>query len=192
MTLAMKAGFFFLLTLLVAAPFSSGGIMPGGALRIQMLCFASAAAAVLANRTTTPLPRVTILAILGITAVGVFQLLPLPPELLSEISPMSVAVYRETNEILQLFNRPALTPRISIAPRDTLRAILFVLSYLSAFVAGILLIRTRVQRTVVIGVLLGNCVVHVIYAARFQADQERIHSTFANPNHFAGYLELGL
>jgi O-antigen ligase len=181
-----------LLLLVVAGPLPYGGIMPAGAMRIELLCFAAGAVAVLANRGHAPLPRLPLAALGAIAVVGILQLVPLPLSALESISPASAAVYRDTNRALELLDQPPVEPRISIAPSETVRATLLIAGYTFAFIAGVYLTRRRWQRSTLLAVLLINALGHVFYAAIFQTDAPRMHGTFVNANHFAGYLQISL
>lgn len=191
-SLTERAGFLLLLILVVAAPIPYGAVLPGGILRLQLLCFLTAAIAVLGHRGSSRLPLASIFAIAAIALVGAFQLLPLPEDLLTRLSPSSAEVYRDTNEILRSYGRPEIPARISIVPVETVKATLLVLSYVCAFLAGTLLTRTRDQRNILVAVFLANCVAHVVYASFPEDDLPWRSGTFVNQNHFAGYLEMGL
>lgn len=191
-SLAERLAFMLLLLLVILAPVPSGAVMPSGTLRLELLCFLSAALAVLGNRSAAPLPVASLIALTAVAGVGAMQLVPLPPDLIERLSPAAAAIYRDANSVLQLFGQRTIEPRISIAPVETVRACLLVLSYVFAFVAAVFLTRRRWQRTVLMGVLLINCLAHVIYAVIGQTEGSRMSGMFMNPNHFAGYLEIGL
>ncbi len=54
----------------------------------------------------------------------------------SRVSPSSARVYRDSNEILTLFGRATVTPRVSIAPEETASTVLLTLAYAAAFAAA--------------------------------------------------------
>jgi O-antigen ligase len=118
---------------------------------------------------------------------------PLPGPLLAQISPVSSKIYHETGQILALFGRqPALAPRISIAPSETANAILLVLAYLALFLSAQRLLGNRARRRTFVFVLLAAATAHVAIAAAVQIGETRLRGTFANPDHFGGYLEISL
>jgi hypothetical protein len=94
--------------------------------------------------------------------------------------------------VLRLFGRPTIVPRISIVPSDTAATIALTLAYIALFCAAILLARTRMRRRIVVAVLLATSTLHVFVAAIMGGASERIHGAFVNPNHLAGYLQIGL
>ncbi len=187
-----RVGFALLLLLVVAAPIPHGGILPGATLRIQILSFLTAAIAFMSHRGPLRLPVVSLALMSGVAIVGALQLIPLPAEVLSRLSPASLEVYRNANEILRMFDRPAISARISVVPGETVRAALLIMSYVCAFIAGSLLTRTRMQRNVLVALILMNAVAHVIYASVVESDFPWRSGTFVNQNHFAGYLEIAL
>ncbi len=129
----------FLLLLLAAAPLPWGSVLPGGALRIELLSFAALAAAVLVapqrrlGPAWLPLLFAALLALLG-----AWQLAPLPEGMLATASPVSARIYHETNSILGLYDAAPATPRISVAPAETLSVVLLTLAYAAAFAAAAL------------------------------------------------------
>ncbi len=189
-----SAAFGLLLLFVVAAPLPYGGVLPGGRLGIEIAAFLIAAGAFLSRRRVPRIGRMAIpvAGMVAIAAVGLIQLIPMPDGLLSVISPASRQIYHESNEILGLFGRDALRPRISIAPAETRDVIRLVLAYTALFLGAGRLLRRRSRRRVFCWVLVSAAIVHVAIAAPGQVLEGRVHGTFVNPNHLAAYLEIAL
>src|SRR5581483_1492666 len=183
--------FSILLIAIVVVPLPYGAVLPGGKFLIEILAF-SAAALALAGRPSVSLGVVTIpvAALLLVAVLGAVQIVPLTPGALRAISPASAKVYDDTNSVLRLFDRPPTVSRISIAPGETRSTILLTLAYAALFGCAAVLCSTRLRRRIVFGVLLGASALHVLVAAAVGGGTERIHGTFVNPDHFAGYLEI--
>jgi O-antigen ligase len=192
-TPAERAGVILLLLFVLLAPVPYGAVTPSGVLRIQIFAFVIGAIGLLAGgQRWTPLPILSIGAMAGVAVVGAIQLIPMSPELLAALSPSSAAVYAEANGTLRLSGESPLNLRLSIAPFETARVALLVLSYIFIFVASARLTVYRWQRTAVVSALLIAALGHVLYAAVAHPDEPRMHGTFINPNHFAGYLQIAL
>lgn len=191
---ALEATTFILLLLFVAtAAIPYGAVTPGGALYVQTGAFLIGALAALSARSRLGAAAIPIGCILGIAVIGALQLIPMSDSLLRSISPASSQIYGDAVSTLRLFGDTApLTERISIAPGETVRASLLIVAYVALFAASALLLRTRMQRRVMVLVLMASAVIHVVYAGLTQADDNRLHGAFVNPNHFAGYLEIVL
>jgi O-antigen ligase len=185
-------GFAVLLLLLLIAPFPYGSVLPMGKLRIEILGFLAFGLAMASRRYDRigwlALP---LLATLGVAAVGVFQLIPLPDSVLRVISPVSLAIHQEEAAVLKLFSRNADRPRISIVPSETLGAVLLVLSYAALYRAAITVLSGVKRRQIASAVLVAAATVHVIGAMALNR-KDRLTGAFVNPNHFAGYLEIAL
>ncbi len=182
----------FLAIAIVAIPLPFGGVLPGGRLLIQALAFLALAASALV-RSRPPLGRARLawfpLVLVGV--LGTLQLVPLAPAFLASISPVSAELYAKSNELLTLFGRPPIAARISIAPTETVQATLFVLACASLFYAATA-ISTRVTRRRLGWLLVAGSIAQIVWAVSTQREEQRIHGTFVNPNHFAGYLEVAL
>jgi hypothetical protein len=192
---ADTSAFALLLVLIVAVPIPYGSVLPGGATLLEALAFLAAGAALLSRRPARPMGLAwgPLLAITGIALLGCFQLLPLPGTVLQMVSPTSARIYGETADILRLFEKPLRwSPRISIAPSETVDTVLLTLAYLAAFIAAALTLYSRSRRRVFAGVLLASGGGHVLLATMSQQGEDRMHGPFVNPNHFAGYLEIAL
>jgi putative inorganic carbon (hco3(-)) transporter len=174
-------------------PIPYGAVLPGGEMRLEL------AASVLALLVIFSLPKLAplrpvrwVLVALGVViALGIVQLTPFPIDLLRRLSPESIRVYAETNDVLRLFGRRPLAARISIAPRETLRTILLVLAYAALLFSTILLLSNRLKRRWFCGSAILGAMLHAAFAANL-GDEPRASGAFVNPNHLAGYLEIGL
>jgi O-antigen ligase len=192
---AGTAGFVLLLALVVAAPLPYGGILPGGSFLIEILAFSAAGMAMLSRSPARPLgaARLPLSALAGIAALGVLQLLPLPPRLLGFLSPVSAKVYAETAEILGLFGAPIrFAPCVSIAPTETSSTVLLVLAYLAAFLAAFRLLQGRARRRVFFAAVFLSALGQIAGAVATEPAGERKHGSFVNADHLAGYLEIAL
>jgi O-antigen ligase len=135
---------------------------------------------------------VSVVSLVLVAAVGVVQLIPIASTTLRSIAPLSAKVYGDANAILRLFGRPAIQAKISIAPDDTRVTILQTLSYAALLAAAAILASSRMRRRVMIGVLLASSALHILYSTGTTGADQRLHGTFINPNHFAGYLQIAL
>ncbi len=164
-----------------------------GAALIESFAFLIATATFLSRaRMRDPqVPLVPVAAVVLIAALGAVQLLPLPAatswlEFLRSVRKFTT----KRRVLLDLFARgPAPTPRISIAPTETASAIRLDLAYLMLFLASERLLNSRARRRVFAGTLLAAAMLHVGIAVAMQIGEPRLHGTFANPDHFGGYLE---
>ena len=188
-----QAAFVLLVTWLALAPFPYGGVLPKGTVILEVAAFVIAILATLARPSTHRFGfgAIPIFAIAMIAIIGLVQLIPMSIERLRSISPVSAKTYADANEILRLFGKAPATPRISIAPTDTVNTILLALAYCALLMASMILVTTRFRRRVLLAALLGSMVVHLIVAA-INNPGDRLHGTFINPDHMSGYLEIGL
>ena len=178
--------FVLLLVCVAVAPFPWGAILPGGNFMIEAFGFTIAALAWGAGSGRRGAEIVPAVFLVGIAALGVVQLIPN-----ATLSPASAQVYADANRVLQMFGRPVITPRISLAPTETKATILLTLAYAALFTSAAMLVNTRVRRRWLLGALFFTTTAHVLVAASMTAT-ERMHGAFINPNHFAGYLEIAL
>lgn len=180
----------------VAALLPWGGVLPGGTLRIQLLGFLCAIAALAA----LGLPRsrawvVPTASAAALALVGGLQILPLGDALIRTLSPTSAEIYHETNAILASYGREAVAARISIAPAETIAVALLTAAFAAMFFAAFATFSTgRQPRRIFAWVVVFAAVAHVAGAAIFAAATtgERLHGLFINPNHLAGWLEIAL
>jgi O-antigen ligase len=128
-----------------------------------------------------------------IVLLGLFQLLPLGDAIIRILSPVSAEIYRNTAEILSLYGRKNIpVAKISIAPRETMNAMLVTLAYGSLFYSAFTTLRTRGTRWFFAAVVILGAVIQIIIGATNDSMSERVHASFVNPNHLAGYLEIAL
>ena len=156
----------------------------------------AAGAVALRRKDNRPLPRpavVTASCLLALGLLGVFQLLPLPPGLVRTLSPASAEVYSGAASILGESGSPSATaPRISIAPGETRLVALLAASTAAAFLAAASLLVSRARRRLFAGVLLASMAGQAAWAVATQQETGRVSGPFFNPDHFAGYLGIGL
>lgn len=190
------AGLTLVLALAATAPFPLGGVQPGGSFRIQMMALLAAAAVALRRRSSPPLPRPALLAaacLLALGLLGLFQLLPLPSGLVRVLSPASLEVYSGAASVLSASGvSQAPAPRLSIAPIETRLVSLLAVSFAAAFLAAASLLATRARRRLFAGVLLASMAGQAAWAVAAQQESGRVSGPFFNPDHFAGYLGVGL
>jgi O-antigen ligase len=85
-----------------------------------------------------------------------------------------------------------LLARVSIAPTETAKALLLLLAYGALFLSGVKLLHTRPRRRLFAGALVFGAIAQILLAAFRESPEDRIQGAFANPDHFAGYLEIAL
>jgi putative inorganic carbon (hco3(-)) transporter len=175
-----------LLAYVAIAPVPYGGITRGGMLALELFAFTTLALTFFGHPRLARLTGVktSIAALIGIAILGIVQLLPMNVG-------RSATIYRDAATTLKAFGRPAPTPRISIAPTETWDTILLTLAYVALFVSAVLLLRSRTRRRLFAAVLLASALLQIVIAAAFR-EGDRIHGSFVNPNHFAGYLNIAL
>jgi O-antigen ligase len=143
-----------------------------------------------------PLPRpalVTAACLLALGLLGLSQLLPLPSGLVRILSPASVEVYSGAASLLAASGiSPAPAPRISIAPVETRGVALLAASTAAAFLAAASLLVTRTRRRLFAGIVLASMAAQAAWAAANEREAVRVSGPFFNPDHFAGYLGIGL
>jgi len=192
-----------LLVYIVIAPLSYGAITRGGTLVLELFAFTIFALVFAGTPNVGRLAgvKVTIAAIAAILALGILHLIPMPNALLSVLSPVSAAIYRDASTTLAAFGHAEPAARISIAPTETWDTLLLTAAYLALFVSSIILLRSRSLRRLFVIVFITSSLVHILAAAAmrslFSTPEEassgvRIHGAFINANHFAGYLEMTL
>lgn len=188
----VRLGVILLCALAATAAIPYGSVTPFGALKLQVMAFATAAVAAFARDRFLGPAKWPLLLIACIGVVGLAQLVPLSQPTVESLSPSAASIYAETNRILTLFGESPVRPRLSIAPGETLRATLLIFAYCACFYAAAKLLGERAHRRAAIITILAASVIQVIYAAVTQTAEDRMHGFFVNPNHLAGYLEIAL
>jgi O-antigen ligase len=136
---------------------------------------------------------VTAACLLALGLLGVFQLLPLPLGFVRALSPASAEVYSGAASIFAASGTaPAPTPRLSIAPTETRAVALLAASTAAAFLAAAALLATRNRRRLFAAILLASMAVQAAWAVASEQESGRVSGPFFNPDHFAGYLGIGL
>jgi O-antigen ligase len=160
------------------------------------MSFLAAGAVALRRRNALPLPRpalVTVACLLALGLLGLFQLLPLPPGVVRTLSPASAEVYSGAASTLSASSSaPAPVSRISIAPTETRLVALLAASTAAAFLAAASLLVTRNRRRLFAAVLLVSMAAQAAWAVATEQEAGRVSGPFFNPDHFAGYLGIGL
>ena len=87
---------------------------------------------------------------------------------------------------------PSPPARISIAPSETVAALLLLLAYAALFVCGARLLRTRGRRRPFVIVVFASALGQILWAGGSASPKGVCEGFFVNPDHFAGYLEIGL
>ncbi len=133
------------------------------------------------------LPAIVNILIFSFIGLIVFQLIPLPTQIIKYISPNSSAVYKSKT--------------ISLYPYVTKIELLKVLAYFGLFCLVIynLTQKEQIKRIALVIVLLGCCeALYGLSGYKYIFGFEKKYytdcatGTFINRNHFAGYLELAL
>jgi len=138
------------------------------------------------------------LFILGFFGIALLQLVPLPPRLLTLISPATAATYGVVLPPGAEASRP-----VSLFPYGTLVEILRLTSPALVFFLVVHVVRTRRQVTVIVLALVAVGLFQVLYglAEHFSGNNHvfwnardahlaAVTGTFRNKNHFAGLLEM--
>lgn len=186
--------FLLLVLFLGLIPFPYGAVTPTGTVVLQCSAFVIGALTFLSlpRQSRIGLSMIPLSALVLIAALGAIQLVPLSINTLRSIAPLSARVYSDANEIFGLFGRKPIAARISIAPWDTQVILLLTLAYAVLFVSAAILANTRRRRRIATAVFLASVVVHILYSTATTAAEERLHGTYINPNHFAGYIQIAL
>src|SRR5438105_1108164 len=192
----------------VPMPFGSASDASQPALILPPLLICCAAALLRASR-KEPLPMTrpgriwTIGGVLLVLVIAV-QLLPLPPALLSLISPQSAAIWSRVTRVVALAGVDASRNHpISIDPQHTALHLYRTLAYFAAFLSSMMLARDTPRRLVLAAVLACAGAFEALYAVHEAALGRyaiwgwkntlifgRASGTFVNPNHFAHYAAI--
>jgi len=150
--------------------------------------------------------KLGILGGLGLIAIGIVQLVPLPLGLLHAVSPASHAIWTDASNLATLAGvaTPSARP-ISIDPGATAFELFRLLGLVAAFQASTLLIRNHARRVALAVVVSLSALFQTLYGVREAAMGryaiwgwvnrlifDRVTGTFVNPNHFAHYVAISL
>jgi hypothetical protein len=148
---------------------------------LQVLAFLAAALAFLSRgraRSLRPL-RVPAIAFAAFAAFGVLQLIPLPDGFLKFVAPVNSGIYHDTAGVLGLFRVPALLPRISIVPSETVGAVGSVLACFALFLASANLVAGRDRLATFATVVVLAVAVRIVLALMAPASLDS-HATGAH------------
>lgn len=185
-----------LLAYVLAAPYPWGSVQPGatgtgkvacGAFLIALLAFSSRDARLRLEGVKVPLAAGS-----GLALLGLLQLLPLPEAVVRSVSPRSADAWEGARRVVEAFGRPAPAFRLSLAPAETAGVALLVLAYAALFLASSVLLARRAARRLFGTVLLASALLQVAVAVSSDDRTSRLHGSFVNPNHLAGYLEISI
>jgi hypothetical protein len=192
----------------VPMPFGSASDPSQPFLLLPPLLICAAAALARAFRRTPFQPtrpaRIWIAGGVLFTAAVALQLVPMPMPLLLAISPKSAEIWSAAGHIAALVGvSTARLHPITIDPAETTLHLYRVLAYFATFLAALLLVRDRIERTIFAAVLSAVAVFEAVYAVREAALGRfaiwgwkntliygRPTGTFVNPNHFAHYAAI--
>ena len=145
-------------------------------------------------------PLVGLVPALGLIALALLQLVPLPPPVLRVLSPGSFALYDQTSLLRPL---TAWKP-ISVSPPDTLRGLAFLAAFLLLAIAVELeLAEGRWRRRLLRTVVYTGLVLTIVALLQAVSPEPRrlwgvwqprwdwaVFGPYVNRNHFAGYLVM--
>lgn len=185
-----------LLAYVLAAPFPWGSVQPGltgtgkitaGAFLVALAAFASPDVRLRLDGLAAPLA-----AFSGLALLGFVQAAPLPAGLVRAVSPHSAEAWDGAGRVLAAFDRPAPAARLSLAPWETAGVALLVLAFAALFLAASVLLARRAARRLFGLAILASALLQVAIAVSSDDRSTRLHASFVNPNHLAGYLELAI
>ena len=191
-----RAALGLLLAYVLAAPFPWGSVQPGatGTGKITAGAFLVALLALAAPDTRLRLDgmKLSLAAFSGLALLGLLQLAPLPSAVLRVVSPGSAEAWEGAARVLGAFGRSAPPARVSLVPWETAGVALLVLAFAALFLSASVLLATRAARRLFGAAILAAGLVQVVVAVSRDDRTLRLHASFVNPNHLAGYLEIGL
>jgi O-antigen ligase len=146
------------------------------------------------------------IAALVLLMVVAVQLLPLPPSLLSLVSPESHWIWSGADRVTQLAGGTVVMHHpITVNPAATKYELFRLIALFATFQAAALTIHTLGRRVAFAGALCAAALFESLYAIREVATQHyaiwgwtnslifnRVSGTFVNPNHFAHYAGIVL
>jgi O-antigen ligase len=112
----------------------------------------------------------------------------MPETLLQRLAPVNLEIYHETAEMLGLYGKSTLLPRVSLAPWETAGTVLRLGAYAALLAASAHLLRTRPRRRVFAGALLVAGCLHVVVAGALLALDAPFRGAFSSETEFAHYL----
>lgn len=195
-SLPRRIAFVLLLAYVLAAPFPWGAVQPGwtGTGKISLGAFAIGLLACLSPDVRLRIGRawIPVAAVSAIGALGLVQLLPLPRSVLGLLSPMGLETWSDAGKILALHGQPAPVPRLTLAVAETWSVAILAFAFAVLFLAAAALLDTRARRRVFATALVLAGLLQILAALANEDRITRLRGAFVNPNHFSGYLEIGL
>jgi O-antigen ligase len=196
---ASRLAFALLVVLVLWLPLPYGSVTPWGRMALEAGAFAALALAAASSAPAGPLkPAATaITALCLLLALGLFQILPLPGKVLEAVSPASAAIQSQAGRLLALHGEAA-RPRaaISIAPIETESWLLETAALLALFAASAIVNVGRRRRALFAAALCAAALFQVGWGLfgdpAISGEAGRLRGTFVNPDHLAGYLEIGM
>lgn len=211
---AERAGLGLLCLWLLWLPLPFGSNIPRARLPLilvpLLLCAIAAAIRLYATRDRTNAVQPTrpwliwgngALLFLAVTAL---QLVPLPPAMLTILSPESLAIWNGASQLASLAGVPARGAfPLTVDPHATASEWFRMVALFATFITAALLVRTHSRRLVLAFALCGSALFQALYGMREAALQRyeiwgwvnrlifnRVTGTFVNPNHFAHYVSI--
>jgi len=163
---------------------------PAGRWIIPAFGYATAAVAFSSRssfRSLRPL-ALPIASILGVSLLGVLQLVPLPDAALAQIAPVNLQIYHETAELLGLYGLQAPAARLSLAMDETAATVLRLGGYAVFILASTHLLRTRARRRFFTGTVIAAVCLQVVAAGLLLASGQPFRGAFRTPDDFSDYL----
>lgn len=156
------AGFLLLLvTVALAGLLEIGGVHrgipgPGARLRVvEVFAFLTMTVTFLSrskNIRFRPL-AIPLTAFAGLVVLGLAQVVPLPDGFLRIAAPLNATTYHAARETLAVFGVPGPLPRVSLAPSETVGALLALLASGAFFLSAAILVRGPARRRLFAAVL---------------------------------------
>ena len=194
----------------IAAPWLLAAVEDWAALLIAVPVLAGGGIwCLVALRRTKPLPielRLAGAAAVLLLGFLVFQVIPLSDGMLQAISPEAARIRMTARDVLMgVCGRGVVLPRVSLAPRDTMRVIVSFLTGWICFSVGLETRRSTVSMIRTLRLVVFSSVLLVLVAlVQVLGESDRIFSfyeprlgghvmgAFTNRNHFASYVNMAL
>jgi O-antigen ligase len=197
---------FGLFALLMLAPLPFGSVQPLAVLILELtaaaLCGVASWGVVERPGLLTPPARRMLWPCLGLLAVGLLQLVPLPAAWIAWLAPATATAREATGALLAA---KAAAARATLSAPDTLDALLRLASYVGIGLASAVALRVPRLRQHAVLLIVGCAVFQAVYgSAEYVSGHQHIFGyvkkyytdsatgTFINRNHFAAYLALCL